>query len=232
MRRINPAFDWRNVWANFECQPPPLQNSLVRLNTLTGNATLVGSTGLRIIEADLAFNPLNELLYGIQDLGPTSMQRNFFGINPLTGVGTVIANLGVPADYSALAFSPSGILYTIETNGNTNSLLQIIDPLTGTITSSIATNVNLGDGVGLAIHPITNVAYLADGGFGGTDLLYTLDLTTGFLSPIGPTGVADGIAGLAFVTVPEPSSIWLAGIFGALGIARAKRKRQCQESEI
>ena len=82
-------------------------------------------------------------------------------------------------------------------------------------------DVNLGDAIGLAIHPITGVAYVADGGFGGTNMLYSLNLASGMLNSIGPTGISEGISGLAFATVPEPSSF--AMVFVLLSITSILR---------
>jgi hypothetical protein len=191
-------------------------NTLIRVNPNTGGVSVVGPTGLpNIVEGDLAFNPMNGFLYGLQDGGPIFAQRNFFQINPVTGAATVIANLP-SADYSALAFNSSGTLYAIDSQGVGNSLLLTIDPNSGVITNTITMNVNLKSGVGMAFDPSTGIAYVADGGQeSGLELLYTLNTGTGILSAIGPLGVPGGATGLAFINVPEPSSFCLL-IFGAI----------------
>lgn len=193
---------------------PP--NSLVRFDVTNGNSTLVGSTGLPlVVEGDLAFNPLNGFLYGLQDGGISGTQRNFFRIDPISGNAMTIASLASPAaDFSALVFNHTGTLFAIDSAGTSNSLLQVMDPASGAIMSTLAMNVDLGSAVGMAFHPITGVAYVSDGGLIGasTGLLYTLDTLTGILTPIGPTGIPEGIAGLAFVSIPEPSSLALCGL--------------------
>lgn len=188
-------------------------NSLIKINPITGVPTTVGPTGLQlVVEGDLAFNPLNGLLYGIQDAGSTGLVRNLFQINPDSGTATTIGSMNTQGDYSALAFNSAGTLFTIDDGVTGNSLLHTIDPNTGQITDSKTMNVDLGGGVGLTFDPITGTAYVGDGGQTGTGLFYSLNVSTGFLTPIGPTGIPGGIVGLSFVTVPEPSSFVLIGL--------------------
>jgi PEP-CTERM motif len=199
-------------------------SSLVRIDVSTGNATIVGPTGLpQLVEGDLAFNPINGFLYGVQDDGASGTQRNLFRINPMNGAATLVGNIGGAADYSALAFNSAGTLFTIDSAGSGNSLLEVLDSNTAAILSTITMNVNLGPAAALTLHPFTGAAYVADGGgSGATNLLYSLDLGTGILSAIGPTVVPDGLAGLSFVSVPEPSSLLLLSI---AAVALRKRLR-------
>lgn len=202
---------------------PPM-NALFRIDVGTGLPTLVGPTGLNeIVEGDLAFNPINGLLYGIQDGTGPGVQRRIFRMNPDTGIATIIGPTGSTGDLSALAFNPTGFLYSIDSTGTSNSLLHVIDPNTGLITNTMSMNVNLGSAVGMTFDPITGAAYVADGGdASATNLLYQLDVTSGMLSAIGPTNIPTGISGLAFTPVPEPGSLCLT----AIGIAYlAVRKR-------
>jgi hypothetical protein len=208
-------------------------NSLLRLDPNTGAPTLVGATGLsQIVEGDLAFNPTDGMLYGVQNGAGAGVQRQIFHINPSTGAATVIGNTGSTGDLSALAFSPNGTLFTIDTSGTGNSLLQTINPATGLITNTIAMNVNLGSAAALTFSPINGTAYVADGGdASATDMLYSLDTLTGTLTPIGSTGLATGLSGLAFVSVPEPSSFALFGLF-AIGCRFARRSRKQFRSDL
>lgn len=184
-------------------------NALVRLDLSTGTALMVGFTGLtNIVEGDLAFNPTNGLLYGIQYVGPANNQRSLIQINPLSGVASVIGSLSSTGDYSALAFDAMGNLFAIDTNSNTDALVMV-NTNNGAILSSVPLNANLGPGAALAFHPVTGVAYVSDGSIGGTNLLYTLDVGIGALAVIGSTGASGGIVGLTFVSVPEPSSFLL-----------------------
>lgn len=207
--------------------PSSPANSLVRIDLSTGSPTLVGSTGLpNIVEGDLAFNPLNGLLYGMADLGAAGGHRNFFQVNPATGSASIIADLPNPAnstDYSSLAFDSNGILYCIDSPQGgppVNSRLLTINPTTGAITSNITMNLKLGGGNGMAFDPDTGLAYVGDSTFPGTGLLYSLDVSSGFLTAIGPTSIPGGIVGLT--AVPEPSSIAFL-VVPALLIARRRK---------
>lgn len=204
-------------------------NTLLRIDMVTGLPTIVGPTGLPfIVEGDIAFNPLDGLLYGIQDIGTNGTQSNLFTINPNNGTGVVVGNTNSPGDLSALAFGPTGVLYSIDSSGMQNSRLLTINPANGQILGNIAMNVNLGPVVGMTFDPQTGIAYVADCApslaSGGTNSLYLLDPFSGLTTLVGPTNDPNGIAGLAFTTVPEPSSFLLAG--GAYFAFRMFRRKK------
>src|SRR5207244_633528 len=131
-------------------------NSLVKINPTTGTATVVGSTGLaRLFEGDLAFNPTNGNLYGVeQNPDPNNFLLNLFQINPTTGHATVVGALNATTearDFSALAFNSAGTLFSIDTEAvSANSVLYTIDPATAARLSSVTMNVNLGETAALA----------------------------------------------------------------------------------
>jgi hypothetical protein len=91
---------------------------LFRIDTHTGNVTLVGDTGFYRLQ-DLAYSP-SGILYG------WSLLSGLITIDPQTGRGTDV-NPGVdaPAEIQALAFAPDGTLY-----GARDALFRI-DPATG-----------------------------------------------------------------------------------------------------
>jgi DNA-binding beta-propeller fold protein YncE len=188
----------------------PEANALFRIDPTSGTATLVGPTGLsEIIEGDLAFNHTTGTLYGIQEVN-TTVTRGLFTIDPATGAATIVGDINAPnpnSDLSGMAFDSSGRLFVLDTAG---SLLRV-DPATAQVISSVNLSIPLGTTAGLTFDPTTGVAYVADGGTGGTNSLYTLDVTTGALTLVGSTGLSNGLAGLAFaelgVVVPEPSSL-------------------------
>jgi len=185
-------------------------NTLLGINHESGMVTVIGATGLpSIIEADLAFNPIDGMLYGIQDTGPGFTQNNLFTINATTGAATIVGNTFVNGDLSSLAFDAFGTLYAIDSGTSGNSSLLTIDPITALVTSSIPLNTDLGSAVGMVFHPLTGEAYIADGGDDSPlGNFYTLNTISGDLTLIGSTNVTGGLSGLAFVTVvPEPSTL-------------------------
>lgn len=194
--------------STFKMRSTPATNSLFRIDPGTGTSTLVGATGLRVFEGDLAFDPTSGILYGLQDV-PSGSTRNLFTINTATGQGTVIGNINAPnLDLSAMAFDSSGTLFVIDTE---NSQLFTVNKGNAGILTTVSLNTKLGETAGSAFDPSTGTLYVADGGTGGTNKLYTLDTSTGILTPVGNTGTRIGIAGLTFV-VPEPSSLALVSL--------------------
>jgi hypothetical protein len=210
-------------------------SSLIHIDISNGATITIGPTGLpQLVEGDLAFSPINGFLYGVQDTGTNGTQRNLFRISPTTGVATIVGSIGGAAGYSALAFTSTGTLYTIDTAGTGNSLLETIDQNTGAILTTTMLNVNLGPAAGLAINPLSSVAYVADGGgSGATNMLYQLNLNSGILTSIGPTAAPYGLAGLTLVSVPEPSSVVLMTstllFFGGI-FFRRRKVRLCHRS--
>lgn len=188
-------------------------NSLITIDVATGLPTVVGATGLQIVEGDLAFNPTNGMLYGLQADGPNSTTRNLFRIDPNSGIGIIVGNLANSGDFSSLAFDVNGVLYSIDSGGTGNSVLVTIDPGTAFINSSVTMNVNLGASVGMAFDPVSGMAFVGDSAAspasGGTNSLYTLNVANGMATLIGPTNDQNGLSGIAFVAVPEPGSLML-----------------------
>lgn len=206
----------------------PTANALYQINPATGVSSLVGETGLsNIFEGDLAFNSTGTL-YGIQDASGTD-SRELFAIDTTTGHATIVGSIStMNSDYSGLAFDSSGKLFALDTQ---NSLLVELDPLTAAVIATVSIDLTLGDVAGLTFDPATGQAYVADGGVGGTNSLYTLDVTTGALTLVGVTGVPGGIAGLSFgptaAAIPEPSSFILGGIaFSTVGLFATRRARR------
>lgn len=178
-------------------------NALFTINPATGAAQLVGPTGLAgVAEGDLAFDPISGELYGCYNLLGTG-QRQLFTIN----LGTAVATprpISLAGDPSGLAFGLDGTLYAIDTN---LQQLLTVDKTTGQTLTIKSLSRPLGSTVGMDTDPATGILYVADGESSGTDKLYSLDPGTGTLTEIGPTGLANGLAGLAFL--PEPNTLLL-----------------------
>ncbi len=192
--------------------------SLLTIDVSTGASQVVGPTGLTAIsEGDLAFDPTSGVLYGCYNL--ISGERQLFTLDVRTGAATIIPT-ALPGDLSALAFAADGSFYAVETS--LGRVLRI-DKTTGALLGSQSLSVGLGAVAGMAVDPATGIFYVADGGSGGTDKLYTLDPTTGELTEVGSTGLADGLAGLTFV-IPEPAALTLL-VLGMSFLAGCRRQR-------
>lgn len=158
--------------------------------------SLIGNTGispLNLSEGDLDFDPITGQLFGISG-DPISGDTQLFTVDITTGEATILdvipaASIG---DASALAFDDDGRLFVLDTG--LDQLLEI-DPETGDVLSTTALSTPLGETAGMDFRPNEallqfrpdETLYVADGGAGGTDGLYTLDPATGQLTLVGPT---------------------------------------------
>lgn len=193
-------------------------NSLFTIDPETGASSLIDAIGLdNVVEGDLAFDPTTSVLYGLYNLD--SGQRQLLTIDTDTAAATVIPG-SLTGDPSGMAFDSTGMLYALDT-----SLRQLltVDKTTGAILTTTALSAALGSVAGMDVDPATGTLYVADGESDGTDTLYTLNPTTGVLTEVGPTGLPDGLAGLAFV--PEPTTL----VLMMLGGAALMRRRMRQE---
>jgi DNA-binding beta-propeller fold protein YncE len=183
----------------------------------TPAATLIGAVGAQVGEGDLALDPLSGDLYaiGLTDLiFPFTLLR----IDLPSSTATVVGEIG-SSDISALAFDASGTLYAIDTD---NDALLVLDPTDASTLSSVALSEPLGALAGMDFDPASGTLYVADGGAGGANALFTLDPATGVLSEVGPLGLANGLSGLA---VPEPGAAALTyAVVAALGGISARRR--------
>ena len=172
--------------------------SLYTLSPTVGVATLVGGLTFKdVLEGDLAFDPTTGSLYGLYNVA--GQNEYLFSINPSTGFGANIGVIGNPEtnDPSAMAFDSAGNLWVVDTE--TSALLKV-NKSTGTVISSVnLTIAGLGVTAGMAIDPVTGIAYLATGSGGAgasTNSLYTINLSTGALTLVGPlTGASVGLFG-------------------------------------
>jgi len=196
--------------------------NLWTVNRTTGASTKVGATGVGLIEGGLAFTN-GGVLYGTWTTSPFG--NNLVTLNTSTGAATIVGLITGVSDISAMTFGEDGKLYAIDTKvGAGNApLLYTINPASGAIlTSTAITGAAVGGGAlaGLARDPDSGTFYAA---FNGPGMLYTLNVSSGVVTPVGSLGsLGANIAGLAFT--PEPSAALLLMIGAAAAGLRRRRR--------
>ncbi|MEN0021606.1 MAG: hypothetical protein AAF747_12085, partial [Planctomycetota bacterium] len=200
--------------------------ALFTIDPMTGATQLVGGDfGIGVFsEGDLAVNQADGGLYLVTSSSGTS---GLYSVDKATGAAAFIGNTDA-ADASAMAFTSSGDLYILDTTSSFpagNAILREVDLSTGATISSITLNEALGTTAGMAFDASGNL-FIADGDFGGTNDLYSVDMQFGLVTAIGTTVAASGagnIGGLSGLTfVPAPSG---AAAFAAVGVLAARRRR-------
>jgi hypothetical protein len=199
--------------------------TLVRLDVHTGvvlaSAPItLGGSALAI--NDLAAQPGTGLLFGTS-LSTTTFVNSIYTIDKGTGVATLVGSTGVTGE--TLAFGPDGTLYQTSSvfgaQGFLQGFLNTLNPATGAVltTSAAFTLAHVG---GLAVRP-TDGAIFATGGQGGD--LYRLS-ASGQQTFVGLSG-RGGVGDIAFVVVPEPSTLALLGtaVLPLAGVVARKRRR-------
>jgi hypothetical protein len=185
---------------------------LLRFDHLTGETSILGSTGTRDIEA-LAFGPHGDTLYGADadQLGVVAQASGIFIATANTfGEGRGAQGTVAFKNVDGLAFDPAAnVFYGVHRrseNVRDRELLFKIDPTTGAhIADAFGPGVDyvLIDGPNLlpdiddiAIDPTTGQIYgTSDDGQGGA--LVSIDKGTGAALVVGPYGI-DDIDGLTF----------------------------------
>ncbi len=112
-------------------------NQLYQIDTLAGNSTLVSQ--LQTSRIAIAFNPLNNELWG-SVRNPTGTPKDrIIKINSLTGDTTRIGQTGFAVNTTALTFDESGQLFGIKGTATAQNDLFSIDTITavGTIIGSV-----------------------------------------------------------------------------------------------
>ncbi len=193
-----------------------LRNYLIKISPTTGTGTLgplLSAKDQTLYIDALAVSPSN-VLYGMD------MNDYLYRINTNSGAGTLVGRVGVPGypiGINALAFAPDGTLYGwgVERNG-----LIVINPDTAAYT-----DVNPSVGGGGFIQALTCAA---DGTlYGARDNLYTIDRTTGIATQVGTGAGFEDVRGIAFLSVPESSSIALLGV-GVIGVLGWRWRGRCK----
>jgi hypothetical protein len=184
---------------------------LATINPGTGVATSIGNTGDAF--AGLAFHT-DGTLYGVTGDG-ANVPESLFKINQTTGAPTFSQTLGNGDDGESIGFnSTDGLLY--HGSGLSTQVFESINLLTQAVTNIPLSGTAFGEFLALTQRDATTF-FLSD----LDDDLVTIS-TTGFVSSVGPLGFT--AKGLAFVPIPEPTSLALVGL-AAVGICGRRRHR-------
>lgn len=176
---------------------------LYTINTTNATATLVGSTGVFI--NSLTFGP-NGVLYGAGN-------NQVYTINTATGLATALsATIGLEISAGDMVFGPGGELYLTTAAGN----LLTIDPVTGGILNSVATGNNSIFGLAFANGQLI--------GMSGSNV-FSINTTTGALTPIGSTGIQSAVFGAASAPVPEPATMTVFGLLAVGGWVYGRKRK-------
>jgi hypothetical protein len=169
---------------------PTNPGSLITIDPITGNGTLIGSTGITgdfgAAVPGLAIKSTGEIF-----ATNASDPADLFRIDALTGTGTLVGSTGLYYP-DALAFDGNDILYAIDSNND----LYTVDDATGaaTLIGPVGANIR-----GMEFDPTTGILWGGEGGFGGNnDGIYTVDINTGAATLVGTTGLGSNTPAIHF----------------------------------
>ncbi len=160
---------------------PGAPQQLATIDLKTGHATLFGRPVVDLAIMGLEFSP-DGTLYAVGDLNKASPTFNsLYTVNTADGTFTRIGSTGAPEFFMDFAFDKNGTMY-----GATSHTLFTIDPKTGTA-SKVVDFVGGGDIMGLSFDAKKNTLYATDWK-APNSALYTVDMRTGFLTPVAAVG--------------------------------------------
>ncbi len=175
---------------------PPFSDYLYTINPTTGAYTAIGSTGLTVLEGDIALDPTTGILY-------LAAQRNkLYTLNQSTGAATLVGTMNYNsgpglADTDGIAFDANGNLFALDGRTVTTApTLYQINPINASVISSLVTSSVTGSVSGYDVDPNTGIHYVLDGDVDGTKYLRTLNPSNGQFTNIGPSGLSRGASGL------------------------------------
>jgi len=211
---------------------------LYTINPLTGAATQIGAAGAFTLNGTsfgVDFNPVPDKLRVISNTGQ-NLRLNpdgtlFATDTSITPAGVTITGAGydrnAPGQGTTTLYaidSTNGVLTTVGSiNGSPNSPNGgVVGPTVG----SLGLGTSLDPRLGLDISGLNNANSFATILTGGTDKLYSINLSTGQATLVGTIGtgttVYNGVTNA--VAVPEPASFGLLAV-GAMGLLVRRRRR-------
>ena len=126
--------------------------------------------------------------------------NGLYSIDTATATATLIGADFASYYISEIELSPDGVIYAADTDAENKILLHTIDPSTGLVTGAITMTFPPGGNVLTALEFVGSTLYagLTTEGGGGPTFLATVDIGTGIVSTVGPTGVSTPLGGLAY----------------------------------
>lgn len=200
---------------------------LYTINTATGAATAIGSSGQFSLSGNafgFDFNPT------VDRIRVTSNLDQNLRLNPTSGAlaATDGALAYAAGDVNAGA-NPNivGSAYTNSFNGATTTALYNIDslldvlvtqapPNNGTLNTVGSLGFDTGENVGFDILSMGNMAFASLTGPGGTSSFFSVNLASGAATSIGVIGNGLTLIDIAVQQVPEPETfaLLMVGLFG------------------
>ena len=138
----------------------PNEAVLYTIDPDDGTAALVGLTATPAFEGGLTFDPSSGVLYGKG--GVDGFDAGLIIFDSTTGLGGLVGSMGlaVEADISGMDFMADGTLLAYDPQGELNSRILSIDPLSGAASvignTGFFTTSTYG---GLAVDPDTDLVY-------------------------------------------------------------------------
>lgn len=192
----------------------------------TNAANVLGST---IAIGDLAYNPADDKLYGIDmPVQSTGGGGDIYTIDLGTGLATFVGST-IWGTNAGIAFDNTGTLFALGWDPNEGpfgqNMLFTLSTTDASELSRVAVSLNDNLFTGLGINPATNEIFATEDDFFGsgtqTGNVFSVDALTGNMTFLGkPSGVVSDIA----FRVPEPGTLAVLGL-GLLGLAYARRRR-------
>ena len=197
------------------------EDSLYRVSIAGGDSELLGTYGPGVVVLDFDFESAAPLIYGCGEVTyEGTAHPALYTIDPNSTQATLV---GETAAFGSLAVDRTGRLFLLGEQpifDQYRDVIFVIEKDTGATVSSVMLDQDVGR-AGVAFTEEGRL-FLVDGGPSGTDMLYTLDSWTGVLTPIGDTGLPDGLTSLAYI--PEPGILALFTVGGAPLFARRQRR--------